>query len=182
MKRFRNSLILSLAVMGFWLGGTAARAESLTVTLDAPFQSGNETVFEFTGTIDYTGADSTNDGGVTEYLNSDFSFVSGGTLDDSAYLNNAPLSMDPGDASGDIELFTVTVPAYNSSGTAADNTYTGFFEILGGPTDSSLDVLATEDFNIQVTPEPPSWELLAMALVGLLCAMRWTAFRRQAAV
>jgi hypothetical protein len=172
MKRFRNLLIFSLAVVGLVLAGTVAKAESLTFTLDSPYQSGEGTVYVFSGTIDYTGPDSTNDGGVTEYLNSDSSFVSGGTLDDSAYLNNAPLTMDPTDLSGDIDLFTVTVPAYNGSGTAADNTYTGYFEILGGPTDSSLDVLAKEDFEIEVTPEPNSLLLLASGLAGLLAMVK----------
>ena len=172
MKRYRNSLILTLAVVVFALASVAAEADTLTLTLDSAFQSGSGTVYDFTGTIDYTSTDSTNDGGVTEYLNSDSSFVSSGTIDDSPYLNNAPLSMNPSDASGDIDLFTVTVPNY-IDGPVSENTYTGFFSIVGGPTDASSDVLATEDFEIVVTPEPPTWELMALALMALLGFVRW---------
>ncbi|MDR3752894.1 MAG: hypothetical protein P4K93_03980 [Terracidiphilus sp.] len=183
MKKFRNSLILTVAVVGLLLAGSAARAESLTLTLDAPYQSGEQTVYAFTGVIQYTGLDAINDGGAQVYLNGDsFSLTAGASLDDSGFFNNAPLSLYPAGTSGDIDLFDITTPAYNPSGTAADNTYIGAFEILGGATPDSYDVLATVDFNIEVTPEPPSWELLALALISLMGMMRWTSNRRQAAL
>jgi hypothetical protein len=173
MKRLRSSLILTVAVVGLLLAGRAARADSLTVTLDAPYQSGEQTVYAFTGVIDYTGLDVINDGGVQEYLNGDsFSLTAGALLDDSGFLGNAPLWLYPAGTSGDIDLFNVTTPAYNPSGTAADNTYIGSFEILGGPAPDSVDVLATVDFNIEVTPEPSTWLLLATGLVGLLMTMK----------
>jgi hypothetical protein len=173
MKRLRNSLILSVAVVGLLLAARAARADSLTVTLDAPYQSGEQTVYDFTGVIHYTGLDVINDGGVQEYLNGDsFSLTAGASLDDSGFFNNAPLSLYPAGTSGDIDLFNVTTPAYNPGGTAADNTYIGSFEILGGPTPDSSDVLATVDFNIQVTPEPTSFLLLATGLAGLLATVK----------
>ncbi len=173
MKRCKNLLKVSLAIAGLLLAGTAARADSLTLTLDAPFQSGPMDTFTFTGTIAYTNADSTNDGGVTEYLNGDsFSVDAPATLDDSAFLNNAPLSMNPGDSSGDIVLFTVTTPAF-VGGSLADNFYTGSFSIVGGASSSDdTDVLATQDFDAQVTPEPTSWLLLATGLAGLLFTMK----------
>jgi hypothetical protein len=173
MKRFRNLLKVSLAVVGLLLAGTAAKADTLTVTLDAPFQSGPATFFTFTATIDYTNADSINDGGATEYLNGDsFNVDAPATLDDSGFFNNAPLSLNPGGSSGDIVLFTVTTPAYNSAGS---NLYTGSFSIVGGesPSDDS-DLLATVDFNVQVTPEPTSLLLMLTGLVALV-GIRWRA-------
>jgi hypothetical protein len=179
MKRFKKLLIFFVAVVGLLLAGTAAKADSLTLTLNAPFQSGPSDMFVFTGTIAYTNADSVNDGGATEYLNGDSFYVDApATLDDSPFNNNAPLSMNPGNSwSG--EIFTVTTPAYINGGA---NFYTGSFSIVGGesPSDDS-DLLATVDFNVQVTPEPPSWELLAMALMALLGIVRWNSGRRQVA-
>lgn len=184
MKRFRNLLTLFLAVVGLLLVGTAAKADTLTLALDSAFQTGPAGVFDFTGTIDYTAADATNDGGATEYLNGDSPFVSGGTLDDSPFNNNAPLSMNPMDSTPDIDIFNVITPAY-IDGPASLNTYTGYFTIVGGQsqadTDPSVNVLSTVDFEIVVTPEPPSWELLAMALMGLLGMMLWSGYRSQAA-
>jgi hypothetical protein len=182
MKKLRNSLLLSLTAVGLLLAGAAAKADTLTFTLDSAFQTGPAGVFDFTGTIDYTLADAINDGGVTEFLNGDSVFVDGGSLDDSPYNANAPISMDPIiiSSSGDIDLFNVTIPAY-INGPASQNTYTGYFSIIGGPTDTSQDVLATEDFEIVVTPEPPTWELMAMALLGFLGFAGWHSLRRQTA-
>ncbi len=168
MKRSGNLLKVSLAIAGLLLAGTAARADSLTLTLDAPFQSGPMDTFTYTGTIAYTNADSINDGGATEYLNGDsFSVDAPATLDDSAFLTNAPLSLTPGTSSGDIVLFTVTTPAYVDN-SLAENFYTGSFSIVGGESSSDdTDVLATQDFDAQVTPEPGSWLLLGTGLMAL---------------
>ncbi|MGA3133880.1 MAG: hypothetical protein ABSD59_24230 [Terracidiphilus sp.] len=178
MKRYRNLLKFSLAVVGLLLAGSAAKADTLTFTLDQAFQSGPSDLFVFTGTIAYTNTDSLNDGGLTEYLNADsFSVDVPATLDDSSFLLNAPLFMNPGDSFSGV-IFTVTTPPYMDG---LPNFYTGSFSIVGG--NSSLDdtdVLATENFDIQVTPEPPSWELLAMALLGLLGVIGWKSYCRQA--
>ena len=172
MTRIANLLKFSLAVAGLLLASAAAKADTLTLTLDAPFQTGPSTSFTFTGTIAYTNTDSINDGGVTEYLNGDaFSVDAPATLDDSAFFTNAPLSMKPGDSwSG--TLFTVSTPNYIDAPPPADF-YTGSFSIVGGssPTDDS-DVLATSNFNVQVTPEPTSMLLLATGLAGLLGAKK----------
>src|ERR1035438_8738103 len=100
MKRFRNLLILSLAVVSLLMVGTAAKADTLTLTLASPYQtSSTSDLFSFTGTIAYTAADATNDGSVTEYLNGDSLIGDAGlTLDDSPFLTNAPLTMNPGDS------------------------------------------------------------------------------------
>jgi hypothetical protein len=172
MKRFRNLLIFCAAVAALFLAARSARADSLTLTLDAPFQTGHQTAYDFTGVIDYTGVDSINDGGVTEYLNGDSaSLTAGASLDDSPFINNAPLSLNPAGTSGDFDIFNVTVPAY-INGPPSEDTYIGSFSILGGPTSSDAEVLATVDFDIVVTPEPSSWLLLASGLGGLLMTMK----------
>jgi len=177
MKSFGNLLRFSLAVAGLLLAGSAAKADTLTLTLDRPFQSGLPDLFVFAGTIAYTSADLANDGGLTEYLNGDsFSLGAPAMLDDTAFNTSAPLFMNPGDSWSGV-IFTVTTPLYLNG---SPSFYTGSFSIVGGnsPADDT-DLLATEDFDVRVTPEPPSWELLAMALLGLLGVVGWNSYRRQ---
>jgi hypothetical protein len=159
-------LIISLAVVGLLAAGTAAKADSLTLTLNAPFQTGPSDFYTFTGTIAYTNADSTNDGGATEYLNGDsYSVDAPATLDDSSFLNNAPLSMTPGQSWSGV-IFTVTTPAY-INGPPPDNFYTGAFSIVGGESSTDdTDLLATQDFDVQVTPEPGSFLLFGTGLMA----------------
>ena len=176
MKRYRKLLHLSLAA-GLLLAAAAVRADTLTLTLDAPFQSqpGPGNVFTFSGTIDYTSTDAANDGNATELLNGATVIFTGpntGLSDVTPFFDNAPLTMDATDnTSGDIDLFTVTVPGYTAG---SSNFYTGSFEILGGPNPdgSDLQVLATGDFDIQVTPEPASLLLLASGLAGMMTARK----------
>jgi hypothetical protein len=97
------------------------------------------------------------------FLNSDnFGLsIAGATLDDSGFLFNFPLSLDPGDDfSG--TLFTVALPSNLPVGT-----YSGFFEIFGGTTGGAQDPLATVDFQVSAVPEPGTWVLLATGL-GIL--------------
>jgi len=172
MKSLKRLLLPSIAMAAFLVAGTAAKADSLTLTLNAPYQSAPATFFTFTGTIAYTNADSTNDGSVTEYLNGDsFSVDAPATLDDSSFLANAPLSMNPGDSwSGTI--FTVTAPSWVGGG-LPQNFYTGSFSIVGGSSPSDdTDVLATVNFDVQVTPEPGSFLLFGTGLMALALLAR----------
>jgi len=178
MKAYRNLLMLSLAAVGMLLAGVAVRADTLTLTLDAPALSQNasgDNVFTFFGTISYTGADNTNDGGATENLSGDNIYVDfPATLDDTPYNtdSNVPLSLSPGGTSGDVELFTVTTPSYIQG---SSNIYNGYFEITGGPSSSADDQLTTQaegSFTVQVTPEPTSWLLVATGLAGMAATLR----------
>jgi hypothetical protein len=94
------------------------------------------------------------------FLNGDdFSLNEPLTLDDSSYLNNFALSLGAlGSYTG--VLFTVNVPF----GTAA-GLYTGNFDITGGADSSAADVLASTNFDVQVTPEPSSILLLGSGLI-----------------
>jgi len=167
MKKFRNLLILSMAIAGFLMVGTAAKADTLTFSLTAPFVVDVGGVTEFYGTITYSDTDSANNGGVMEYLNGDNVLVDSPSVpnyDDSAFLNNAPLSMNPEDTYTGL-LFTITTPDYIVGGS---NFYTGSFQIVGGNSpDDYSDVLSTADFNITVTPEPSSYLLFGTGLLAL---------------
>jgi len=181
MKKYTNLMRISLA-LGLLLAATAARADSLTLNLDQGSQIGQQTTFTFSGTIDYTSSDAANDANAAELLNGAtvvFTGPNSGTFDvfDYFYLN-APLSMSEGDTSGDIELFTVTVPDYSAT---SSNFYAGSFEILGGPNPDGSDqlVLAQRDFNVEVTPEPATWQLLGLALVSLFALVYWKSNRGQ---
>ena len=158
MKNFRNPLILSLVTAGFLLAGTAAKADPLTLTLDAPYQSGEQgVVFTFTATV------TNNDPSETVFLNGDSVLLDSPlTYDDTDFGLNAPLSLAPLTSSGDFVLFTVTVPPGTPIGL-----YAGTFEILGGADGSASDVVASANFDIEVTPEPSSFLLLGTGMLVL---------------
>ena len=182
MKKYKNLMRISLA-LGLLLAATAARADSLTLSLDDGAQSGPQTTFTFSGTIDYTSSDAANDSSAAELLNGAnvvFTGPNSGLFDVTPFDIYAPLSMSEGDTSGDIELFTVTVPGYSAT---SSNFYEGSFEILGGPDPDGSDqlVLATGDFNVQVTPEPATWQLLGLALVALSALVGWKKYAGQMA-
>ena len=104
----KKPLILSvLALAAAMLLSTQAQADTLTLTLDNPTQSGapGDLLLSFTATAIAPG---TNTG--TVFFNSDsFNLDSPLTLDDSAFVNNFPLFIDPGTSFNGL-LFTVSIP------------------------------------------------------------------------
>jgi hypothetical protein len=138
--------ILTLAVAAFALALPAA-ADTLNFTLTGPFASaapGGTVSFDAT-----VSAPLTNTG--TLFLVGDSTTLSipGATLDDSPFLLNFPLSLNPGDTFTG-ELFTVALPA-----SIAQGVYTGFFEIQGGSDPSSQDILGTVPTRSSSPPSPP---------------------------
>jgi hypothetical protein len=137
----------------------AASASVIQLTL------ANDTLSATAGSTVTFFATATNTAGVTEDLNSDSFTSSSLTLDDSPFLNNWPLSLPAGGSFGAPDpLFIVTIPI----GTAAKS-YTGMFEILGGPGAADMSVLADVNYTVNVTsavPEP-STVFLAGGTLGL---------------
>lgn len=156
MKTLNNRLILSLTTVCLMVAGTAAKADSFTITLSSPVQNGSSgEVVSFDATV-------TNNEGATVYLNGDNTYVDSPlAVDDSPYNNNYPLSLGPGDSDSGA-LFNVDLPA----GTPVGD-YAGYFDIVGGATNSSQDIVGEADFNVVVTPEPSALLLLATGLLGL---------------
>ena len=159
MKNLKGLLLVSMMIAGFLLAGTAARADSLTITLLSPFQSGvSGTVIAFDATV-------TNTSGSTVYLNGDdFNVDAPLSVDDSSYLDSWPLTLGAGDSYTGL-LFNVDIPWPTAVGL-----YTGYFEITGGADGNAGDVVGEADFDVYVTPEPNSLLLLGsglLALVGL---------------
>jgi len=133
---------------------------------------------QFFGTI-------TNNTDTFEYLNGDsFTLPGNPTLtvvDD--FASNVPIFLapngSPGDSSGDIELFDVTVsnPLQNPAGT-----YEGAYTLIGGDdggTDSAQDVLGSTSFSITTTPEPSTiYPLLVLSAILVLVVANRSRLRK----
>jgi hypothetical protein len=107
----------------------------------------------------------------TVYLNADnfnLATLPLSSFDDSPFFANAPVSLDGGGTSGDIELFDLDIPAPFTPGK-----YDGSFQVLGGVDDNAQDVVGTVNFTVQVQgptsaiPEPTSLPLLGAAFLGI---------------
>jgi hypothetical protein len=178
MRIVKSTWTILLAGAGLLLGSALAKADSITLTLSSPFQNGGwGSVLEFDATVTNTTAS-------TVYLNDDDPTILGNpasppmlVLDDSGFFNNFPLSLAPSGSSGDTftgELFTVAIQPGVPYGI-----YAGTFEILGGNPSDFADMIGSANFGVTVTPEPPSWQLLAMALMCLFAVIFRNSRRRQ---
>jgi hypothetical protein len=160
MKYLRRLMVFSLTTASLLLAGTAAKADSFSITLTPAFQSGDQSVFAFDATV-------INNSDSTVYLNGDNTFVDSPlTVDDSPFNNDWPFTLGPDDSYSGL-LFNVDVPP----GTLGD--YTGYFQILGGYDNSTeLTTLGTANFEVEVTPEPSSILLLGTGVLSFAGILR----------
>jgi hypothetical protein len=161
MTMKKTVLSLSIFLLAMFLPAAPASADSITLVLSNPAQTGGPgSTLTFDATVSAPLAN-----GAAVFLNFD-NFgdnIPGSTIDDSGFFLNFPLSLDPGhDFTG--TLFSVALPPGVAVGS-----YTGFFEIFGGSGPDAQSSLATATFQINTVPESGTWVLLATGL-GVLAA------------
>jgi hypothetical protein len=150
-----------LAPAGAWGG--------VLITFDAPGLTGNPgDILAFVGNI--TNLDPTDPvylNGVDVNLAGDDFTVD--TLDD--FFANVPISLNGGQSTGMIELFTVTIgqPLIDPL-----DTFVGVYTMLGGVDGSDQTIIGSAQFSVTTTPEPDS---LAMMGCGVLAYIVFACFR-----
>jgi hypothetical protein len=156
----KTVLSLSLFLLAMFLSAAPAWADSIGLILSQPVQAGAPgSTLTFDATVSAPLANS-----ATVFLNFDNfgdTIPGANTIDDFGFFLNFPLSLDPGDTFTGT-LFSVALPPG-----VAPGSYTGFFEIFGGSNADAGNPLATVNFQINATPEPGSWVLLATG-IGIL--------------
>jgi len=162
MNRTRTIVLATVVVLFF---ASAARADSVDVELTQTSQTAAPgSTITFDATI--TNLSSTD----TVFLNGDGSITSSPllTVDDTPFLTNFPLSLDPSETSGPFALFNVIIDPTIAPGTYDFNS----FSILGGADGSASDTIGTAEFSVTVAtaspvPEPGILGLLVVGLLGL---------------
>lgn len=169
MKRIRLFYWLGASLMAVVLSCGTALAGSIGITLTQTSQTGAAgSTLVFDATL-------TNLTLSTIFLNGDSATTSSVflTLDDSPFLNNAPLFLSPGGSSGPFAIFDVLIARNTPVGTYDFNVFT----ILGGLNGGALNPVGSVQFSVTVTPalaEPPTlWLILGSGLLALAIKGGW---------
>lgn len=157
MKQILN-LALFFAIFCF-----AANADSIAVVFDSVQLTGAPgDTLTFSGSL-------TNNDTSTDYINGVGLNLAGFDVtdyDDSDFLFDAPISLDPTVDSGSFDFFTVTIPAGFAPGI-----YVGTLNVDGGTDPSDGLVIGSADFSVNVessVPEPASFALVVLGGTSLL--------------
>src|ERR1700738_1293259 len=154
-------LLVAMGALTLLLLPGAAHANQIIFTLASSSLSGAPgTTVTFQGSIQNAGAP-------TVFLNGDSSTTASGflSINDTAFFNNVPLSLDPSFGVGPVDLFSVLIDPSTPFGTYSLN----LFNIVGGPDAVTQNLLATQTFTVIVAPEPSSVLLMMAAGLCLLC-------------
>jgi len=172
MKTLLCALVLAT------IGAVAAEANSVTIALDQPDQTGMPgDILQFFGTITNTSAN-------TLFLAGDDPNLSGLSLAFlDLFVSNVPEFLAPsgqtGDSSGDINLFDVAVtdPLLDAPGM-----YLGLYTLIGGSNIGDRNTLGMAGFTVTTaTPEPSAVYLLLVALSAVSIRMIRDARKRASA-
>lgn len=160
----QNVVHITTAILAFLFFGSVAWADSVGVALTQ------------TSVTTTAGSTITFDAAITNFSTTDTIFLNGDgsttsslllTVDDTPFLANFPLSLDPNEVSGPFALFNVIIDASIPTGIYDFNS----FSILGGSDGNAFGTIGSVDFSVTVdnvtTPEPWTQFLLLSGLLVL---------------